>query len=117
MYECPGSLPTLTGLDVAICYGNRRVVDKIFQLMAEGLYHFSMGQKQQDVVIAAVDERAGWHCPNVYSSCYPKSKDYDTDKEDEWITLARAEMFMEKGTYTCMHAHIFLCMNVLRCAS
>ena len=56
-----------------------------------------MNEKQQDAVIAAVDARAGWHCANVYSSRYPKSNDYDTDKEDEWITLAHAEIFMEKG--------------------
>ena len=63
--------------------------------MTEGRYHFAMNEKQQDAIIAAVNTRSGWHWEN--SSRYPKSNDYDTDKEDKGITLAHAEIFMEKG--------------------
>lgn len=96
-YEAPLQAPCMTGLDLAIFHGNRRTVDKIFQLMSEGFYPCTVSIEQQIMMQQVADERSGWHMPNEYSNRYPEPCDYDTDHDDEWITLARAEHFLEQG--------------------
>jgi len=92
----------MSGLDLAIFHGNCRTVSKIFQLMDEGLYHCTLDHSQRCIIAAAASASAGWHIPNAYSDKQPKSKDYDTDQGEAWITAARAEMFMSKGESTCL---------------
>ena len=90
----------MTGLDLAIFHGNRRAVEQILELMADGLYGcIIISSERQEEMCVAADARSAWHWRNTYSSRYPVAKDYDSDRQEELITLARAQHFMDIGTY------------------
>jgi len=80
----------MTGLDLAVFHGNIRAVEKIFQLMSEGLYHCEIHANRREVILEAAAARSGWHMPNVYSERFPMDRDYDTDPTEKLIILAGA---------------------------